>query len=106
MYYGNPNKAVGMYSRLSTLDGAENAFRAEFLKVDRIATDIGNVKRRVEALGVSWETTKLRALLNGARFYRDEDTILETGRAHPWDEFNDYLRHENGDMDLRPKYAA
>ena len=101
MYYGNPERNTGMYH--ATLDEAEDKFRVDFIKVPRIPTDIGNVKRRLEAFAEKWEVTKNRAALNGARFYRCEDEYLEHGGPLAWDEFNDYLRYG---ADLRPRFAG
>jgi hypothetical protein len=88
----------------TTLDEAESAFRAEFIKVDRIATDLGNKKRRAEKVAIDWEISKNRAAMGGVRFYRVEDEYLEFGGPLPWDKVNGYLLTERG-LDLRPKYA-
>ena len=81
----------------------EKEFIDEYVRVERIATDIDNVKRRTEDLALKWEVTKTRALIKGARFYRCEDEYLEHGGPLAWDEFNDYLM---GGADLRPRFAA
>lgn len=81
--------------------GLEKTFIDAHVRVKRVPTDMGNKQRRELRLAERYETTRNRAALKGCRFHRDELTLLETGRPHPWDEYNDYLLNGN---DLRPKF--